>query len=175
MLLELVQTKPKDPAHAIRTFVSRTAMLRECGFRHIGAMLTELLKADDQGGPDNEATIVVLSPSAVTEKQATAIGSAIGSSVRRSDVPAAALKQVVQSHAVLQAMKSGHVWFVPLLEVITAPTAAELRRSTWMKRVSSIVPAKVLSMGIVVPTVPIDARVADEEDVVFSSVVRLGA
>jgi hypothetical protein len=68
-------------------------------------------------------------------------------------------------------MKSGHVWFVPLLEVITAPTAAELRRSTWMKRVSSIVPAKVLSM----PTVPIDARVADEEDVVFSSVVRLGA
>ena len=175
MLLELVQTKPKDPAHAIRTFVSRTAMLRECGFRHIGAMLAWVLTADDQSGRDDEARIVVLTPSAVTEQHATAIGSAIASSTRRSHAPAEALKQVVLSHAVLRAMKSGYVWFVPMLEVITAPTAVELRRSSWMKRLSSIVPAKALSVA------PYDVCAADAEannqcnQSNFSLVVCLGA
>jgi hypothetical protein len=171
LLLDLVEEKPKDLAHAIRMFVNRTAMLRECSFRHISAILARLLNSPS--GSDNGATIVVLSPSAVTEKQAIAIGSAIVSSMRQSPVPAAALKQVVQSHAVLRAMSSGYVWFVPMLEVITAHTAAALRRSSWMKRSSSIVAAELPSM-IGPSDETLDADGAEGESS-FSSVVRLAA
>jgi hypothetical protein len=171
MLLDLVRSKPKDPAHSIRTFVNRTAMLRECGFCHIGAMLAQLLNADaGQGGSDHRATIMALSPSAVTEQQAAAIGSAIASSTRHSHVPATALKKVLQSHEVLRAMKSGYVWFVPMLEVITAFEAAEPRGSSWMKRLSSIAPAKGPSLVVTDETLHADG--ADEERI-FSSVVRL--
>jgi hypothetical protein len=106
----------------------------------------------------------------VTELQATTIGSAIASSTRRSHVPVTALKRVLQSHAVLRAMNSGCVWFVPMLEVITARKAAELHGSTWMKRLSSTVTA-----GVPVLMSPsneaLDADGADE-DRSFSSVVR---
>jgi hypothetical protein len=77
MLVDLVESKPNDLAHAIRTFVNCTAMLRECSFCHIGAMLVRLLNADAPAGADDAAAIVALSPSTVTEQQASAIGSAI--------------------------------------------------------------------------------------------------
>ncbi len=174
MLLDLVQRRPKDPVHAIRTFVNRTAMLRECGFRHIGAMLAQLLNANAaQGGPDHRATTVELSPSAATEQQAAAMGSAIASSTRRSHVPVTALKKVLQSHAVLRALNASYVWFVPMLEVLTAHEAAELRRSSWMKRLSSIAPEKGPSVVVSVET--LDVEGAEEEEQIFSSVVRLGA
>jgi hypothetical protein len=173
MLLHLARSKPKDPAHAIRTFANRTAMLRECGFRHIGAMLAQLLNADAaQGGPDHRSTIVALSSSVVTEQQAAAIGSAIASSTRRSHVPATALKKVLQLHEALRAMKSGYVWFVPMLEVITAHKAVELRWPSWMKRLGSIAPAK--GPSVVVSVESLDVEGADE-DRSFSSVVWLGA
>jgi hypothetical protein len=158
MLLDLVQNNLKDLAHAIRLFANRTSMLRQCSCRHLGAMHARLLSADARAEFDDAAAIVVLGPSALTGKQATAIGSVIASSVRRSHAPAAALKQVVQSHAVLQAMKSRYAWFVPMLEVITACKAAELRRPSLMEQLSLIVQAKV----------------ADEESS-FSSVVQLDA
>jgi hypothetical protein len=173
MLLDLAQSKPEDPAHTIRAFVNRTAMLRECGFRHICAMLAQLLDVDAaQGEPDNCARIVELGPSVVTEEQAHAIGRAIASSIRRSHVPATALKRVLQSHEVLRAMKAGFVWFVPMLEVITEHNAAELRRSSWMKRLHSIAPAKGPSVVVSDETLHADGA---SEDRAFSSVVRLGA
>lgn len=70
MLLDLVQGNRKDLAHAVRTFVNRAAMLRECGFCHIDAMLTCLLCATAQRGPaDAPASI---DPSSMTELQAAA-------------------------------------------------------------------------------------------------------
>ena len=90
MLKDLVESKPKDLAHAIRAFASNTAMLRESGFRHIGVMLEHLLTADAQGGAVGDAAIVALDRSSVTENQAIAIGGAIAQSVRRSHVPATA-------------------------------------------------------------------------------------
>jgi len=95
LLLEVVKRTSKDLAHAIRTFTHCTTMLRECGFRHIGAMLVHLLAADadDEVRPDKDeersaptrtamrrapdVANVALTPSSVTEKQATAIGSVI--------------------------------------------------------------------------------------------------
>ena len=149
MLLEIVNSQPKDLAHAVRQFASRANMLRECGLRFIGEMLAGLLCADAQSAPiplddQHDAAIVVLDPSSVTEKQALAIGSAIASSVHKSRMPATALLKVVQSHAVLRAMKSLYVWFVPMLEVLVACTDRDSRRrssSNIMKRLSSIVVA----------------------------------
>jgi hypothetical protein len=209
MLLELVKRESKELARAIRTFANRTAMLRECGFRHIGVMLTHLLTADAHGGPveDSDSAVRVLDPSSLTEKQANAMGNAIASIARRSHdedhmpaTPRSALRKVVQSHAVLRAMKLEHAWFVPMLEVVTGHMAAEARRST-MKRLLSIVSAdvvqhnlasalsagprrsrlastKVLSRSKSVLSVdPVDAASdADAAEVAgsFSSVVRLG-
>ena len=170
LLMDLVEDKPKDLAHAIRTFVGRMAMLRDCGFGHIDAMLVRLF-TDDPAGPDDAAAIVVLSPSAVTEKQAIAIGNAIVSSVRRSHVLAKALKQVVQSHVVLQAMKSRCEWFIPMLEVITAQKYEELRRSSWIKRLSSSVTAKAPRVS---PRDEMSDAAGADDECSFSSVVRLG-
>ena len=143
MLKDLVESKPKHLAHAIRTFANNTAMLRVSGFRHIGVMLEHLLTADADapGGAVGDAAIVALDRSSVTEKQAIAIGGAIAQSVRRSPshLPAKAVRKVVNSHAVLRAMKSGFAWFVPMLEVLVAPKVAESRRSTVMRRLSSLV------------------------------------
>jgi hypothetical protein len=168
LLLDLVAAKPKDEAYAIRTFVNCTAMLRDCGFRHIGAMLARLLSADTQGGPDDAGAIAILSPSSVTEKQAIAIGSAIVSSVRQSHVPATALKHALQADAVLRAMKSGYVWFGPMLEFIIAHTHGAFRRSS---RLSSIFTAKVPSVVPIGELVTLGSDGADEESS-FTSVVR---
>ena len=139
MLKDLVESKPKDLAHAIRTFANNTAMLRESGFRHIGVMLEHLLLPDAPSGAVCDTAIVALDRSSVTEKQAIAIGGAIAQSVRRSHLPAKAVRKVVNSHAVLRAMKSGFAWFVPMLEVLVAPKVAESRRFTETRRLGSLV------------------------------------
>ena len=64
-------------------------------------------------------------------------------------------------------MKSQYAWFLPMLEVIMAPKAAEKRGSLFLRRLkSSIMPAA--------PSDVVEDPVADEESG-FSSVVRLGA
>jgi hypothetical protein len=130
MLHDLVGRQPKDVARAIREFAHRTAMLRGCGFAHIGDMLTCLLSADVQGKSYDGITPIPSTPvptgvagldsSSLTEEQAVAIGSAIICSVREASAPAAGLKTIIRSHAVLRAMKSEYTWFVPMLEVVMA-------------------------------------------------------
>jgi hypothetical protein len=142
MLKDLVERKPKDLAHSVREFVCRTEMLRKCGFRFISAMLTCLLIPEDpdpEAGSDGDAPITALDRSSVTENQAIAIGRAIAQSVRRSHVPATAVRKVVNSHAVLRAMKSDFVWFVPMLEVLVAQRSVDSGRSTLMRRLSLLV------------------------------------
>ncbi len=168
MLIYLLESKPEDPAHAIREFAYRTDMLRECAFCHIGEMLEALLTADAQEGPV-VTTIPVLGPSSVTEEQAAAIGSAIASSVHQSDVPATALKNFIKSHSLLRGMKSEYLWFVPMLEVLTANRAGKPRRSTFMHRLSTI--------GVAdsnVPQLAVDAA-RKEDDGSFGSVVPFSA
>jgi hypothetical protein len=166
-------------------------MLRECGFRDIGTMLGRLLltTADDEGSaadvvadvanpalvadqqdttpaaafdalPFTKTTSIIM----VTEKQAIAIGSAIASSVHEAQTLAAGLKKVIKSYAVLQAMKSEHAWFVPMLEVVMAPKAAAPPRSSVMKRLRSSITVMAPSDGAS------HANAAEESG--FSSVVR---
>jgi hypothetical protein len=187
MLVDLMSINPKDPARAIREFADRTAMLRDCGFAHIGNMLARLLTADVHGRPVDDATaipstpttvvhtaaVVGLDPSSLTEKQAVAIGSAIASSVRQAQAVAARLKKVVKSHGTLQAMESEYAWFIPMLEVIMAHKAAHSRGSVTvaMNRLRSIIsPVASSDVG----HVALHADAADEESG-FNSVVRLGA
>jgi len=139
LLLDLVERQPKDLARSIREFVCRTEMLRMCGFRFIDRMLTCLLIPDPEAGPDGDVPITTLDRSSVTVKQAIAIGGAIAQSVRRSHVPATAVRKVVDSHAVLRAMNSDFVWFVPMLEVLVAQKVAKSGRSSVMRRLSSLV------------------------------------
>jgi len=156
MLHDLVGSQPKDMARAIREFAHRTAMLRGCGFAHIGDMLTCLLNADVQGKSYDGTTPIPSTPvptgvagldfSSLTEEQAVAIGNAIVCSVREASAPAAGLKTIIRSHAVLRAMKSEYTWFVPMLEVVMASK----------------------------PDVASNADAVDAESG-FSSVVRLGA
>ena len=179
LLVDLVSSNPKDLARAIREFTDRTTMLRDCGFAHIGEMLAPLLSADFQGGPDDDATAIPSTPvttaaavgpnrSALTEKQAVAIGCAIASSVHQAHSLAAGLNKAVQSHGVLQAMKSEYAWFVPMLGVVMAHKAVQPRGSMVMYRLRSIIGPVACS------DVASDADAADEQSG-FSSVVRLGA
>ena len=87
LLVDLVSRKPKDPARAIREFADCTAMLRDCSFAHIGEMLARSLSGDVKGRPDDDATAITSAPvtaaavgfnrSALTEKQAIAVGSEV--------------------------------------------------------------------------------------------------
>ncbi len=179
LLVDLVSSHPKDLARAIREFAGRTAMLRDCGFAHIGDMLARLLSADVQGGlhddttaipstPVTTAAVVGLELSALTEKQAIAIGSAIASTVHQAHALAAGLNKAIRSHGVLQAMKSEYAWFVPMLEVVMAHKAAHPRGSVIMNRSRSSISPVASS------DVELHAGAADDESG-FSSVVRLGA
>jgi hypothetical protein len=185
LLVDLMSSNPKDPVRAIREFADRTAMLRDCGFAHIGDMLARLLSTDVHGRPVDDVTaipstpttvvhtaaVVGLDPSSLTEKQAVAIGSAIASSVRQAQALAAGLNKVVKLHGTLQAMKSEYAWFMPMLEVIMAHKAAHLRGSVTvaMNRLRSIISPVGSS------DVALHADAADEESGFFNSVVRLGA
>ena len=62
MLVDLASSNPKDLPRAIREFADRTAMLRDCGFAHIGEMLAQLLSANVQGRPDDDATAIPSTP-----------------------------------------------------------------------------------------------------------------
>ena len=175
LLVDLVERKPKDLAHAIRQFANCTAMLRDCGFAHIGAMLAWLLSADVQDKPDEDTTAISSTPvttaalgpnrSALTEKQAIAIGCAIASSVKQALTLAVGLNTAVKSHTVLEVMQSECTWFVPMLEVVMAHKAAERRGMVIMNRLTSV---------SIAPVAPSDvASVADaaDEESSFSSVV----
>ena len=188
LLVELVSSNPKDLAGAIREFANCTAMLRDCGFAHLGDMLARLLSSDGQGGHDDDATATPstpstplatttlgMDPSSLAKKQAIAIGSAISSSVHHvhhvhhhAHALAAGLNKVIKSHGVLQAMKSEYAWFVPMLEVAMAHKAAQPRGSIFMKGLRSSISIAASS------NVALHADAADEESG-FSCVVRLGA
>jgi hypothetical protein len=153
-------------------------MLRDCGFAHIGEMLVQLLSANLQGRPNDNATAIASTSvttvavgsnrSALTKKQAIAIGSAIASSVYQAQSLAAGLKRVVHTHGALQAMRSEYAWFMPMLEVVMAHKSAHPRGSVVVNRLRSII-SPVASIDVA-----LHADAADEESG-FSSVVRLGA
>jgi hypothetical protein len=139
MLMDVVESNPKHPARAIRTFVNRTAMLRECGLRHFGDLLVALLvTSDGQGAPEHGPVVLRDSPSLVlnndpallTEEQATIIGSTFAAQLRSSHTPAATLLKVVKLNPVLSLLKSKFPWFVPMFECIVKCRHAGTHRAS---------------------------------------------
>lgn len=161
LLLDLVKSKPKDLAHAIREFANRTAMLRECGFGHIGDMLVAMLEAgahsDSEQAPPAAAHLAAQDAASVTAEQATAIGRMLATRTRSSLVPASELRELVDLHAIFRTMKK-YAWFVPMLEVLLAPPESELRRPSIMRRLSAVVNP--------------EATAHDVSNAIFDSVVR---
>jgi hypothetical protein len=175
LLRDLVEGLPSDVGHAIRTFAYRTAMLRECGFPHIGSMLEALLLADaasdstpDVGASEPAIIGVEHHPASATAAQATHIGSRLANLIRRqSSVPATTLlAKSVNSDGVLRMIKSTHVWFLPMLETLLLEQLRDrksrgVKRSTlfsfsWQSS-SAIVPeesAKVTSIELATPSRP---------------------
>ncbi len=150
LLMDLVRSKPKYLAHAIRTYANRTAMLRGCGFRHIGDALVALLTAfekSDYGSVPAVALEPAQGPSSLTAEQASAIGYMIVSNTIRSHVPAAALHKLVKSHLVLRTMHTHHAWFVPMLEALVNANVVGLRQST--KQFSAIGTPKLPSEALI--------------------------
>ena len=139
LLMDLGDSKPKDLAHTIREFANRTTMLRECGFRHVGDLLVSMLceHSDSEHAPPSVAQVAAQDPASVTAEQATAIGRMLATKTRSS---VTALRQAVDLNPVLIAMKSQHVWFVPMLEVLLVPReAADSHRSSIARRLTAIV------------------------------------
>jgi hypothetical protein len=147
LLIDLIESKPTDQTHAVRTFSNRMAMLRECGFR-IGAFLVALLspehasvtppKSNVLGGPQD--------PAAVSEEQATVLGRTLAAAIPPSAAYCAAdVLKAVNLHLVLRKMTSKYAWLVPLLEVLLVH-ATDRSRSTVSRRLSSVVtPAGIAS------------------------------
>jgi hypothetical protein len=161
LLLDLVKSKPKDLAHAIREFANRMAMLRECGFGHIGDMLVAMLEAgahsDSEQAPPAAAHLAAQDAACVMAEQATDIGRRLATRTRSSLAPASELCELVDLHAIFRTMKK-YAWFVPMLEVLLAPPESELRRPSIMRRLSAVVNP--------------EATAHDVSNAIFDSVVR---
>ena len=171
LLMDLVESKPDDLAHAIRAFANCMAMLRDCGFP-MGECLVALIIASahspsDSFAAESESRSVILSPTSVTTEQAAAIGIMVARRLRSTRMPATALRKVVNTSAVLQTLKASYVWFVPMLEVLTVHEAKQAPRPILGTRLSSIVAAEA-------PNSNVEADEANEESS-FSSVVWLNA
>jgi hypothetical protein len=125
LLVDLVDSKPDNLAHVIRTFANRMSMLREADFP-MGEFLVALISARNQSAPQIVATVVADHVS-VTKEQAINIGRNLASCQPR----AAALRRAVDSLSVLRTMRSRYIWFLPMLEVLLVQAAEpERRRST---------------------------------------------
>ena len=144
-LAELVESRPDDLAHAIRTFSNRMAMLRECGFR-IGAFLVALTAPDQTAESAATVTQGPVSPATTTDEQAAAIGRALRTAIdqalaaaadktvtfrgpwspRAAGQSAAPVRAAASSHSVLRTMMSSHLWFLPMLEALFVPAVEPL-------------------------------------------------
>jgi hypothetical protein len=134
LLVDLVETKPDDLAHAIRTFANRMTMLRECGFP-MGEFLVALMSAQTQSEPQIVGAVMTDHIS-VTAEQASAIGRSLASALRQPPATATAVRRAVD--LVMHTMRSRYIWFLPMLEVLLVQ-GAERRRSTIARRLSSLV------------------------------------
>ncbi len=142
MLLDLVDSKPKDLAHAIREFANVTAMLRECSCAHMGELLTSMLVAVNALSNSSGVAVRLAAqdPAHVTAEEAAALGGMLAARARSSHGSAVAVVQAVDSHPALCTARAQHAWFVPMLEVLLVPPeAAESRQFGIARRLSAIV------------------------------------
>ncbi len=117
ILMDLVETtKSSERATAIRMFVERTAVLRECGFAHldafIGGIFEERLLYTLGLGFRRFKTVsvqevVATNPAVVTARGAALMGTSLESILRMSSTPAEAIDDVLRKYPALNVMTPG--------------------------------------------------------------------
>jgi hypothetical protein len=135
LLMDLVEKmKRLQRATAIRIFVERTAVLRECGFAHldafIGGIFDERLLFTLGLGLRKFKTVsmpevVATNPALMTASGAALMGKGLESIVRMSSTPAEAIDELLRKYPALKVMADRHVWFRPLLETIAKRRVAK--------------------------------------------------
>jgi hypothetical protein len=159
LLMNLVDTTPNDLPHAVRTFVNRTAALRDCCFRHIASMLVALV--DPAPGIGQDAPLAS-ELGTLTEKQATSIGRLLQSRVFTSRSPVATLDRVFRMYGALKEMDATYEWFMPMLEaVVQRKVSAEQRHALIPRRLSRW------------PSIVAPDEIDSEQEISFDSVTPL--
>jgi hypothetical protein len=128
LLMDLVETtKSPERATAIRMFVERTAVLRECGFAHLDVFICgifdeRLLYTLGLGFRRFKTVsvqeVVATNPAEVTARGAALMGNGLESILRMSSTPAEAIDELIGKYPALKVMADRHGWFQTLLETI---------------------------------------------------------
>jgi hypothetical protein len=132
MLVDVAEAaKESSRASAISTFVMRAAMLRECGFTTLDAMLIgTLAKQSFRVRPRDVSTH---DPKALTAAEAEIIGRGFECILRLSATHIEAVDELLRKYPALTLIREEHVWFRPMLEAIakrrmaSAPLGLKLR------------------------------------------------
>jgi hypothetical protein len=124
-------SKNSNRASAVSTFVSRSAILRECGCATLDAMLIGILAT--QPFSMRAKDVRTHDPAALTAEEAKSIGRGLESILRLSTTHIEAVGELLAKYPALGVMGQQHAWFRPMLETIAkrrmarAPLGLKLR------------------------------------------------
>jgi hypothetical protein len=118
MIADLAEqaSKTSDRAAAIRTFIMRAAMLRECGLATMDDMIIGIYL--QKFAATKAPAMVSTDPAALTAADATAIGIGFGRIIFMSATHVEAVHELLQKYPALGTMSQQHCWFRPMLETI---------------------------------------------------------
>jgi hypothetical protein len=141
-MVEAAASKP-DRAVAISTFVIRTAVLRDCEFASLDAMLISIFTAETLSQVDDAPLLEDAPSSSVSSAQslasisrgcaqgdAAAIGRLFRSVLGQSRVVDSVVPKITRAYPALRLAEERHGWFRPMLEIIAArlePSAMHVR------------------------------------------------
>jgi hypothetical protein len=108
--------KKPERASAVRTFVERTAILRESGVGCLDALLTASLGAS--GHDVLPQAVATTDPRALTVAEATTIGRGFDAIIRVSATPSDAVDELLRKYAAVNVAAQQHGWARPMLETI---------------------------------------------------------
>jgi hypothetical protein len=108
--------KKPERASAVRTFVERTAALRESGVGCLDALLTASL--GESGHDVLPQAVATTTPGALTVADATAIGRGFDAIIRVSATPSDAVDELLRKYAAVDVAAQQHGWARPMLETI---------------------------------------------------------
>jgi hypothetical protein len=108
--------KKPERASAVRTFVERTAILRESGVGCLDALLTASLGAS--GHDVLPQAVATTDPGDITVAEATTIGRGFDAIIRVSATPSDAVDELLRKYPAVDVAAQQHGWARPMLETI---------------------------------------------------------
>jgi hypothetical protein len=108
-------TKP-ERASAVRTFVERTAILRESGVGSLDALVTATV--GESGHDVRPQAVATTAPGALTMAEATSIGRGFDAIICVSATPSDAVDELLQTYPAVNGAAQQHIWLRPMLQTI---------------------------------------------------------